>query len=90
MRIVLNIGDRYSDITGETSNQFADELRAASETPGITELVLNMDGIRTISSVALGALFNTFQVMKALRLINASPNVIRLLRMVNMTELINE
>lgn len=94
MRMVLDIGDRYADITGGVSDEFAEKLRTAAETPGVTELVLDMSGTRIISSMALGTLFHTFQRLKesnkTLRVTNASPKVAHLFRLVNMTELINE
>ena len=92
MRQILDIGKRYPEITGPTSDAFAAELNQVVAAGDFTELVLDFDGTKIISSMAMGAIFQTYQKLKEqgkkLQIINASEKVTHLLRMVNMAEIL--
>lgn len=92
MRLVLDIGKKYPEITGPVSDAFAAELRNVVETAEFSELVLDFDGTRVISSMAMGTLFTVHQKLqdsgKALQIINASDKVTHLLRMVNLADIL--
>lgn len=92
MRLVLELGKRYPEITGPASDAFSAELNTACETEGMTELVLDLDGIRAINSMAMGSIFASYQKLrdagKTLTIVNASDKVTNLLKMVNMSDIL--
>lgn len=92
MRLVVEIGKKYPEITGPISDAFAAELQRIVSTGDFTELVLDFEGTKVISSMAMGTLFQVYQKLrdqgKPFRLINASDKVTHLLRMVNMAEIL--
>ena len=92
MRQVLDIGSKYTDITGASSDAFAAELKNVCLHGNFTELVLDLSGIKMVSSMAMGTMFAISQKLreqdKTLRLINVSEKVMTLLRMVNMANLV--
>jgi len=92
MRLVLDIGKKYPEITGPISDAFADELNSACSDADFSELVLDFKGTKIISSMAMGTIFAIYQKLreqgKALYIVNASEKVTHLLRMVNMAELL--
>lgn len=89
---MLEIGKKYPEITGPLSDAFAEELKQATTNRNMTDLTLDFSGTRIISSMAMGVLFSTYQKLKqegkSLRIINASDKVTHLLRMVNMSEML--
>lgn len=93
MRLVLEIGKKYPEITGLASDSFAAELKEVSTKDEFSELVLDLKGTRMISSMAMGTIFAISQKLseqgRTLRIINPSDKVANLLRMVNMADLIN-
>lgn len=92
MRLVLDIGKKFPEITGPISDAFAEELKKAVEGGDFEELVLDFKGTRIISSMAMGTIFTVYQKLKesgkTLQIINASEKVTHLLRMVNMAEIL--
>lgn len=92
MRLILNIGKKYPEITGPISDAFAAEMNQVVSSGDFTELVLDFNGTKIISSMAMGAIFQTYQKLKEqgkkLQIINASEKVTHLLRMVNMAEIL--
>lgn len=92
MRLVLDIGKRYPEITGPISDAFAAEMNQVVASGDFTELVLDFNGTKIISSMAMGAIFQTYQKLKEqgkkLQIIHASEKVTHLLRMVNMAEIL--
>lgn len=92
MRLVLEIGKKYPEITGPISDAFAAELNKACATGDFTELVLDFKGTKIISSMAMGTIFAVYQRLreqnKSLQIINASEKVTHLLRMVNMADIL--
>lgn len=93
MQLLLQIGKKYPEIIGPMSDAFSSELNAALESGDFTELILDFQGTRTISSMAMGALFSTNEKLKqngkSLHVINAGEKVAHLLHMVNMSELLS-
>lgn len=93
MKVTLELGKQFPEITGEASDAFAAELMKVEDSE-FTEVVLDFDGTQTISSMAMGSIFATHQKLaesgRRLRIINASDKIKRLLRMVNMSHLIDE
>ena len=92
MRLVLDIGKKYPEITGPISDAFASELNKAVSSGDFTELVLDFNGTKIISSMAMGTIFAAYQKLneqgKKLQIINASEKVTHLLRMVNMADIL--
>lgn len=92
MRLILDIGKKYPEITGPISDAFAAEMNQVVSSGDFTELVLDFNGTKIISSMAMGAIFQTYQKLKEqgkkLQIINASEKVTHLLRMVNMAEIL--
>lgn len=92
MRLVLNIGKKYPEITGPISDAFASELNEACSNGNFTELILDFQGTKIISSMAMGSIFAIYQKLreqgKPLKIINASEKVTHLLRMVNMADIL--
>lgn len=92
MRLVLEIGKKYPEITGPVSDAFAAELNKAAQDADFTELVLDFDGTKIISSMAMGTIFAIYQKLreqgKSLQITNASDKVTHLLRMVNMADIL--
>ena len=68
-------------------------VKQATEAKDFSELVLDFNGTKIISSMAMGTLFATFQRLKdegkSMHIINASEKVMNLLRMVNMAEILS-
>jgi anti-anti-sigma factor len=92
MRVTLEIGKQFPEITGAASDSFAAELMKAEDSE-FKEVVLDFDGTETISSMAMGSIFATHQKMaeqgRRLIVVNASDKIKRLLRMVNMAHLLD-
>lgn len=93
MQLLLQIGKKFPEITGPMSDAFAAELEVAMHSDGFTELVLDFQGTKTISSMAMGSIYSTSEKLrqdgKQLRIINANEKVSHLLRMVNMLDLLS-
>lgn len=91
MRVVMEVGKTYPEITGSQADEFAKELLKLEESD-ITEVILDFSEITTISSMAMGSLFSTFQSLKGqgrtIKLINTSENIERLLKLVNMGDIL--
>lgn len=92
MKLVLDIGKKYPELTGPFSDAFTAELNQACANGSLQEVVLDMSGTKTISSMAMGAIFAAYQRMREqdrrVHIINASDKVTRLLRMVNMADVL--
>lgn len=92
MRLVLDIGKKYPEITGLISDAFAAELNKVVASGDFEELVLDFAGTKILSSMAMGALFQTHQKLKdqgkTMAIIHASDKVTHLLRMVNMADIL--
>lgn len=92
MRLQVDIGKKYPQITGPLADAFADELNKIVNSGDFTELVLDFEGTQVLSSMAMGALFSTCQKLKeqgkSMQIVNASPKVTHLLRMVNMASIL--
>lgn len=92
MRLVLDIGKKFPEITGPISDAFAAELTQACNNADFEELVLDFQGTKIISSMAMGTIFAIYQKLreqgKSMHIINASEKVTHLLRMVNMAEIL--
>ncbi len=92
MRLVLDVGKKYPEITGPMSDAFAHELHEVADHSEFEELVLDFKGTKVLSSMAMGAIFREYNSLKdqgrRLQIINASQKVTHLLRMVNMADLL--
>lgn len=92
MRLVVDIGKKYPQITGPMADAFAAELDTLVGSTEFTELVLDLQGTRLLSSMAIAALFSAYQKLKEqkrrMQIINASDRVTHLLRMVNMADIL--
>jgi Anti-anti-sigma regulatory factor (antagonist of anti-sigma factor) len=92
MRLVIDIGKKYPEITGPISDAFAAEMNKVVLGSDFEELVLDFNGTKIISSMAMGTIFSVYQKLKEqgkrMQIINASEKVTHLLRMVNMAEIL--
>lgn len=92
MRLVLEIGKKYPEITGPISDAFAAELNKAVANNDFEELILDFEGTKIISSMAMGTIFSIYQKLKeqgkSMQIIHASDKVTHLLRMVNMADIL--
>lgn len=92
MQLLLQIGKKFPEITGPMSDAFAAELKTAMDTGEFSELILDFQGTKTISSMAMGTIFSANEDLrsksKTLKIINAGEKVSHLLRMVNMADLL--
>lgn len=93
IRVTLEIGKQFPEITGHASDAFAAELMKAEDSE-FSEVILDFAGTETISSMAMGSIFATHQKMQEqgrnLIIVNASDKIKRLLRMVNMAQLLDD
>ena len=93
MEIVVNVGEQFPQLTGPASDEFAKELLRLEDSD-FEVVVLNMSGVESISSMAMGSIFASHQKLneQGRRLIikDASAQVSRLLKMVNMAHLSEE
>lgn len=91
MKVTLEIGKQFPDITGSASDAFAAELMKAEDSE-YEEVILDFDGTGSISSMAMGSIFATHQKMaeqgRQLTIVNAVDKIKRLLRMVNMAHIL--
>lgn len=92
MRLILDVGKKYQEITGPVSDAFASELNEACANNEFSELVLDFKGTKIINSMAMGSVFTVYQKLreqgKRMHIINASEKVTHLLRMVNMADIL--
>jgi anti-anti-sigma factor len=92
MSLTLEIGAKYPEITGPVSDVFNEYIESICREGGFSELVLDLNGTRMISSMAMGSIFAAHQRLnsqgKTLRIINASEKVTHLLRMVNLADVL--
>lgn len=92
MDLILEIGKKYPEITGPTSDAFTRELYDALQRGDFDTLTLDFQGTRIINSMAMGSIFAAYQKLrdkgKKLHIVNASEKVVHLLRMVNMADIL--
>ena len=91
MRIELDIGKEFPEITGSNADEFAKELMKIEDSD-YKEVILDFSSTRSISSMAMGSLFATYQKLasqnRKIRIVNPNENIVRLLRIVNMHDLL--
>ena len=92
-KVIMDVGEKYPDITGPTAQAFIDELLEL-EKSSFDEIVLDFKDTSSISSMAMGTLYSTYHTLsnqkRSLKVINPSSNVSRLLKLVNMSEIMDE
>ena len=92
MKLIVDIGMKYPQITGPMADAFAAELEKLVASTEFTSLVLDFQGTQILSSMAIASLFSAHQRLKEqkreLRIINVSDRVRHLLRMVNMADIL--
>lgn len=90
MEIVMNVGEKFPQLTGPSSDEFAKELLRLEDSD-FEHIILDMNGVDCISSMAMGSIFAMYQKLneqgRKMVIQNASDQVSRLLRMVNMSHL---
>lgn len=91
MKIELDIGKDFPEITGSNADDFAKELLKIEESD-YREVVLDFSSTRAISSMAMGSLFATYQKLasqdRSMKIVNPNENISRLLKLVNMQDLL--
>lgn len=91
MKIELDIGRDFPEITGGNADEFARELLKIEESD-YKEVVLDFGATRAISSMAMGSLFATYQKLasqnRTMKIVNPNENISRLLKLVNMHDLL--
>ena len=60
MKVTLEIGKQFPEITGESSDSFAKEL-IKMEDSDYKHVILDFDGTNSINSMAMGSLFASHQ-----------------------------
>ncbi len=92
MKLIVDIGMKYPQITGPMADAFAAELEKLVASTEFTSLVLDFQGTQILSSMAIASLFSAHQKLteqkRELRIINVSDRVRHLLRMVNMADIL--
>lgn len=87
----MDVGEKYPDITGPTAEAFIDELIRLESSP-YDEIILDFKDTTSISSMAMGTLYSTYQALleqnRSIHVVNPSSNVSRLLHLVNMSDII--
>lgn len=93
MKIKLDIGKDFPEITGGNADDFAKELLKIEESD-YQEVVLDFTDTRAISSMAMGSLFATYQKLasqnRTIKIVNPNESIARLLKLVNMHDLLSE
>ena len=92
MRVTMDVGDKDDpNITGAQADAFAQELLKIEEAE-FKEVVLDFANVETLSSMAMGSLFATYQKLaeqkRKLSIIHPRESVRRLLKMLKMDSLI--
>ena len=92
-KVVMDVGEKYPEITGAQAQAFINDLLSL-EKSSYDEIILDFKDTSAISSIAMGTLYSTFQTLssqkRSIRVINPTHNVSRLLKLVNMNEIIDE
>ncbi|MDR1533921.1 MAG: STAS domain-containing protein [Planctomycetota bacterium] len=93
MEKILEVGKKYSEVTGIFADAFVDELQRMSASPEITALVIDLKGTLLISSLAISAIFSVYKDFanrnKVVRIINPSPRTVNVIKMLNMGAMLN-
>lgn len=93
MKITVDVGKDFPEITGDNADRFAVELMKIEDSD-YREVYLDFSSTRSISSMAMGSLLSAQQKLasqnRKICVVNPSENVRRLLKLVNMNELIDE
>ena len=93
MKVNLEIGKQYQEITGESADAFAEELMKL-EDGDFQEVTLDFEGTELISSMAMGSLFSAHMKFseqgRSLSVINVGDKVLRLLTMVGLDHLVKK
>jgi anti-sigma B factor antagonist len=92
MQVRLDVGNQFKEITGDTADEFAQEL-LRMEDSDFEEIVLDFDGTEYMNSMAMGSIFATYQKLseqnRKLKIINVNDKIFRLLRMANLTGILD-
>ncbi len=92
-KVVLAVGEKYQSITGNSAQEFINDLLALEKSP-YDEIVLDFKDTDSISSMAMGSLYSTYQTLtsqnRSIKIVNPSSNVSRLFKLINMGEIIDE
>lgn len=92
-KVIMEVGEKYPDITGPTAQAFIDEL-IELEKSTYDEIILDFKDTSSISSMAMGTLYSTYQTLvsqnRSIKVVNPSVNVSRLLKLVNMSEILDD
>ena len=92
-KVVMDVGEKYPEITGSRAQAFINDLLSLEKSQ-YDEIILDFKDTSSISSIAMGTLYSTFQTLssqkRSIRIINPTHNVSRLLKLVNMCDIIDE
>lgn len=92
MEITLNVGKKFPQINGETSDQFAKEILRLEDSDFET-IILDFDGTEYINSMAMGTIFATYQKLsesgKSLKMINVNDRIKKLFKVANLTTILD-
>ena len=90
-KLTLNIGKKFPEITGPAVEVFVKEL-AKIEDSEYQEVILDFSKTNAISSIAMGSLYSTFRALqkqnRKLKIVNPNDNILRLLQLINMTDML--
>ncbi len=89
---VFAVGKKYPEITGDRADTFSRDLDEFEKSLS-GDILLDFTDVTAISSIAMGSLFATYQKLmeegRKLTIINTCDKISRLLRMVNMAQVID-
>ena len=92
MEVTFRVGERFPEISGETADQFAEEMLRLEDSD-FEEVVLDFAGTNYINSMAMGTIFATYQKLseneRNLRIMNVNDKIYRLFKMANLVDLLN-
>ena len=92
MEITLNVGKKFPQINGETSDQFAKEILRLEDSD-FEIIILDFEGTEYINSMAMGTIFATYQNLsesnRHLKLINVNDRIKKLFKIANLTSIID-
>lgn len=80
MKIIVEVVEQFKEINAKNADRFAEEMLKLEESK-IEEVVLNLKGIKSLTSLAIGAIYAAYEKMKTegrrLRIVGPSDYVKR-------------
>jgi len=82
MRAVVNLSREFSEISRWNSDKFAEEMLKIEES-GIDEIILDLAGVSSLTSMAIGSIYSAFERLSSegrkLTVVNPNERIKKLL-----------